>query len=363
MNHTAFHLDRHFSSLFFIFVSPAAFRFYSDTLFTTLFTLIRPAPWNFNQKMFVSLQETPLRHKILPMILFLIRNIWTLHSCRASLDPRISTTRISLTTLVKSTIQLTEIGLSLNHSRNGPVVDPTMNAFGSIALGSTTRLFPGITTTLNTINLQPVILSMITLPLTGLRYSQECGAPGAGNLCFLLPPAFLFGNNVRHVKPLFVLKRNASLLKKHNSLLPNNSMTTLFPAGQKRQAIENLEHLSVQYQVEALLHNFAHLDVSKVPMLQGLPAPQQEQLITGVVHTFTTYRDELHQTFRPDDPPGHSTASSSAPLDYFPPTDPISDGTGLPLPLPDSGSMSLNSTSTESQNTLEPPFPLDRPRE
>ena len=130
--------------------------------------------------------------------------------------------------------------------------------------------------------------------------------------------------------------------------------------GLKRQAVDNLEHLNVQYQVEALLHNFKRLDVSKVPMLQGLPAPQQEQLITGVVHTLTTYREELHQSYRPDDPPGHSTASSSAPPDYFPPTDPISDGTGLPLPVPDSASMSLNSTSTESQNTL---FPLDRPHD
>ena len=44
--------------------------------------------------------------------------------------------------------------------------------------------------------------------------------------------------------------------------------------GQKRQAVDNLEHLSVQYQIEALLHNFSQLDVSKVPLLQGLPAPQ-----------------------------------------------------------------------------------------
>ena len=133
--------------------------------------------------------------------------------------------------------------------------------------------------------------------------------------------------------------------------------------GQKRQALDNLEHLNVQYQIEALLHNFSQLDVSKVPMLQGLPAPQQEQLITGVVHTLTTYRDELHQSCRPDDPPGHSTASSSAPSDHFPTNDPVSGGTGLPLPLPDSGSMSLNSTSTESQNTLEPPFPSERHRD
>ena len=133
--------------------------------------------------------------------------------------------------------------------------------------------------------------------------------------------------------------------------------------GLKRHAVENLEHLSVQYQVEELLHNFRHLDVSKVPMLQGLPAPQQEQIITGVVHTLTSYSDELKQSYRPDAPLGQSTAASSAPPDQFPPSDPISDGTGLPLPLPDSASMSLNSTSTESQNTLEPPFPLERPRD
>ena len=51
--------------------------------------------------------------------------------------------------------------------------------------------------------------------------------------------------------------------------------------GLKRQARENLEHLSVQYQVEALLHNFQNLDVSQVPMLQGLPPQQQDALITG----------------------------------------------------------------------------------
>ena len=194
--------------------------------------------------MFVSLHETPLRHKLLPMTLFLIKSIWTLLSCRASLAPRISTTRTSLTTLVKSTIQLTEIGLSLNHSRNGPVADPTMNAIGSIALGSTTRLFPGITKTLDTTNLQPVILSMITPPLNGLRYSHECGAPGAGNLCFLLPPAFLFGHNASDMRPLFVLKRNALLLKKNVSLLPNNSVTHLLPAEAKRDRLLTIWSIS-----------------------------------------------------------------------------------------------------------------------
>ena len=138
--------------------------------------------------------------------------------------------------------------------------------------------------------------------------------------------------------------------------------------GQKRQAVDNLEHLSVQYQIENLLQNFAHLDVSKVSMLQGLPPPQQEQLINGVVHTLNTYRDELHQAYQPAEPllrPGHSTAASSAPHDHDQTvtTDPVNEATGLPLPLPDSGSMSLNSTSTGSQHTLEPPFPTDRPRD
>ena len=136
--------------------------------------------------------------------------------------------------------------------------------------------------------------------------------------------------------------------------------------GQKRQAVENLEHLSVQYQIEALLQNFSHLDVSQVPLLQGLPAPQQEQLISGVVHTLTTSRDEHHQARQPQDPllhPDRSSAASSAPPGQTSSTDPISGGTGLPLPLPDSGSMSLNSTSTESQHTLDPPFPADRARD
>ena len=134
--------------------------------------------------------------------------------------------------------------------------------------------------------------------------------------------------------------------------------------GQKRQAVDNLEYLSVQYQVEALLQNFSQLDVSKVFILQGLPVPQQEQLISG--DTLNTYRDELHQVYQPDDPllhPGRSTAASSTPPGQTAASDPVSEGTGLPLPLPDSGSMSLNSTSTESQHTMEPPFPTDRPRD
>ena len=269
MNHLTFHLDHHFLHffLFYTFDSPAAFRFH----FGALLPLTLQARWNFNQKMFASLQETPLRHKLLSMTLFLIRNTRTRHSCRASHDPRINTTRISLTTLVKSTIQLTENGLSPNHTRNGPVADATMNAIGSIALGSTIRLFHGITRTLGTTNPRPATSLMITPPLAGLRYSHECGAPGAGNLRFLLPPALIFGHIAAEESRLAAIQQL--------------SHTPAPRRGQKRQALDNLEHLNVQYQIEALLHNFSQLDVSKVPMLQGLPPPQQEQLITGVVHT------------------------------------------------------------------------------
>ena len=129
--------------------------------------------------------------------------------------------------------------------------------------------------------------------------------------------------------------------------------------GQKRQAVDNLEHLNVQYQIESLLRNFSQMDVSQVPMLQSLAAPEQNQLIGGVVHTLTSYQDELQQALRPHDP-DRSTAASSAPAGQTSLTDPVTSGTGLPLPPPDSGSMSLNSSSTNTQPTLDPPFPAER---
>ena len=73
-------------------------------------------------------------------------------------------------------------------------------------------------------------------------------------------------------------------------------------------------------------------------MLQGLPPQQQDALITGVVHSLTTYREELNQIHRSDDQPGPSTASSSAPLDQLPAVDPPNTGTGLYTflyPIPD----------------------------
>ena len=138
----------------------------------------------------------------------------------------------------------------------------------------------------------------------------------------------------------------------------SDTTTTALPRGRKRQAVDNLEHLNVQYQLETLLQNFSQLDVSQTPMLKGLPAPAQHQLIDGVLHTLTTYQDELQQALRRDDPaqvPNRSTAAPSASPGQELPIDPVASGTGLPLP--DSGSMSLNSSSTDSQHTLAPPFP------
>ena len=228
-----------------------------------------------------------------------------------------------------------------------------MNAFGSIALGSTTRLFLGITATGYFIDDHPASHWPSTFSRVWSTRDWQLVLSATSSLpiweqCETYEAALRAEEErIAAEEALF-----AATQQLDDNPVPRR--------GRKRQAIESLEHLNVQYQVEALLHNFSQLDVSKIPMLQGLPAPQQEQLITGVVHTLTSYRDELHQSYRPDDPP---TASSSAPPDHFHPTDPISGGTGLPLPVPDSGSMSLNSTSTESQNTLEPPFPLDRPRD
>ena len=135
-------------------------------------------------------------------------------------------------------------------------------------------------------------------------------------------------------------------------------MSADHPRGRKRQAVDNLEHLRVEYQLEALRQNFSQIDVSQTPILRGLPVPEQRQLIEGVVHTLTTYQDELHQALRREEPaptPDLSSAAPSAPTGQELPIDPVVSGTGLPVP--DSGSMSLTSSSTDSQNTLAPPFP------
>ena len=142
--------------------------------------------------------------------------------------------------------------------------------------------------------------------------------------------------------------------------------------GHKRQAVDNLEQIRVEYQIDSILQDLANVDVSQLRMLQGLPPPEQQQIISGVVHSLTSYSEELQQVCPSDiqvidaAPPDHVTAAASAPQDLPTPsasTNPILEGTGLPVPIPDSGSMSLTSTSTESQHTLEPPFPLGRPRD
>ena len=48
--------------------------------------------------------------------------------------------------------------------------------------------------------------------------------------------------------------------------------------GLKRQAVDNLEHLNVQYQVEALLHNFQHLDVSRFQCSRAYPPRNKNSL-------------------------------------------------------------------------------------
>ena len=147
-------------------------------------------------------------------------------------------------------------------------------------------------------------------------------------------------------------------LAAENNPVMSDTTATAPPRGRKRQAVDNLEHLNAQYQLETLLQNFSQMDVSQTPMLRGLPAPEQRQLVDGVVHTLTTYQDELQQALRQDDPapaPDGSSAAPSASTGQELPIDPVASGTGLPVP--DSGSMSLNSSSRDSQNTLAPPFP------
>ena len=137
----------------------------------------------------------------------------------------------------KFTIQPTELGLSLNRLRNGPVADPTRHAIDSIALGSTTRPFPGTTMTLNITNLQPVTLSTIAPLLTGLRYTHVCGAPGVGNSCFLPHKVSPSGTNASNTKPPFVLRKNASQP-------PINLATHRLPAEAKRDSLWTIWNIS-----------------------------------------------------------------------------------------------------------------------
>ena len=198
--------------------------------------------------MFASLRKIPLRHRFHPMTVFHIRPTWTtrltphlprtLLFCRASLDPRTNTTRTIRIMLAKFTIQPTELGLLLNHLRNGLVADATSYAIGFIVLGSTTRPFPGIIMTSNTTNLQPaILLTIIQLP-NGLRFTHECGAPGVGNLCFLPRKASPFGHNANATKPPFVPKKKVLPL-------PNNSATHLLTAGAKRDRLWTIWSISV----------------------------------------------------------------------------------------------------------------------
>ena len=79
-----------------------------------------------------------------------------------------------------------ETGQSLNQLRSGNVFDSTLNVFGSIVPGSTTGRYLGITMTSHSSNLPLDISSMITPLLIGPTPFHAFGAPGVGNLCFLL---------------------------------------------------------------------------------------------------------------------------------------------------------------------------------
>ena len=140
--------------------------------------------------------------------------------------------------LVNFTIPPMDLGPSLNLLKNGLVVDPITPAIGSIALGSTTRPFLGITRTLNTTNLQPVTLSMTTPLPIGLRYTHVCGAPGVGSLYYLPHKASPFGHNARNMKPLFVLRKNALQLL-------NNFITYLTLAGAKSHRLWTIWNISM----------------------------------------------------------------------------------------------------------------------
>ena len=244
--------------------------------------------------MFGPPQRNLLRHKLLAMTLSLIKSIWTLLFCRASLAPRISTTRTTLTTLVRST-----------NSTHGawPVAEPFeewacrrshnerfwfyrawfhhktlpwdhydieyyKSATGYFIDDRPASHWPSIFSRVwGTRGWQLVLSATSSLPIWEQCETYEAALRAEEERIAAEEASF------------------AATQQLDDNPVPRR--------GQKRQAIESLEHLNVQYQIEALLHNFAQLDVSKVPMLQGLPAPQQEQLITGVVHTLTTYRDEL----------------------------------------------------------------------
>ena len=143
--------------------------------------------------------------------------------------------------------------------------------------------------------------------------------------------------------------------QRKTALLPRALLRLLIP---ECQAVDNLEHTRVEFMLENLLQNFSQLDVSQSPALRDLPAPQQRHLIEGMVHTLTTYQDELNQALgreehspNPDLPSAAPSASAGQELPITP------AATGTDVPVPDSGSMSLTSSSTASQNTLAPPFP------
>ena len=127
-----------------------------------------------------------------------------------------------------------------------------------------------------------------------------------------------------------------------------------YSRGRKRQAVDNLEHTRVENMLEHMLQRFSEMDVSTTPGLRDLPAAQQHTVLDGLVHTLTTYREQLQAAV---DQQTQSTPATAAPPHNSSdlPLSPVA--AGVEVPVPDSASMSLTSSSTSPPNTLPPPFP------
>ena len=116
-----------------------------------------------------------------------------------------------------------------------------------------------------------------------------------------------------------------------------------YPRGRKRQAVDNLEHTRAGTHASALLRDGC-LDY---PRLRDLPAAQQHTVLDGLVHTLTTYREELQAAV--DQQTQSTPATAAPPHDSSDlPLSPVA--AGADVPVPDSASMSLTSSSTSPPN-------------
>ena len=223
---------------------------------------------------------------------------WIRPSFQVFLEPKTNTTRTTLKDLFTSP----------THMRNGPVDIVVLPVTGFIDLGSTTRPFAGTTLTFLMSNPHQVIFSTpIPIPAGPINIFV-CGEPGGWQL--VLPaaqslPIWEACENYEHALHL----EQRRLAAENNPVAPD-STPAVHPRGRKGQAVDNLEHFRVEYMVENLLQNFSQIDVSQT---RDLPAPEQRQLIEGVVHTLTTCQDELNQALDREEPAPNPDLSSRLP--------------------------------------------------